>query len=581
MVINLRHIVYLVLAFVGVYVNAQNSFVSLEVSPLEVEVGAPVTILIKTDADGALDFDLPDEFTRAGGTQSGMSSSIDYAAKTAIQFSYQKFVGYFEEDGKYTIGPVEIKSSNGVLKSESYQIKVSEPINLISADPSKNLDQAIFGIIEQSKREIYEGEPVVLSAKTYSQVNLVDDQKIYTPFEFDGPAEKYTLQSNAPNRINKEKINGREVISFSVGKTLYYPEKPGKYTVQPFQLSLLYEDPNRLSLQRAQIKSNKTSLIVKALPSGMPKSFIGAVGNFNISSTSETNRLKKGEVFELIITISGKGNLHNIEKPTLKLPKGLVVYGDPIVKDSIVFSSEGASGAIQLTYNIQAIKADKYTIEPIEISFFDTKSEKYKTVRSKRLGVKVLGEKGINIKENKKSKPNKQSTPLKTILVNNTRPAQEQNTFYNTPLFWSTTTAPLALGLIFGLFFRYRDENKEQIAENSKKKSAKKIAQQQLEIAATALTNEDSETFYLTIEKSIKTLLARKTGTVETEITRKTIKTLSNQNRISSKNSNVLNSILDQCDQARYGFEGTQELKADILDRTKVVLDELDKELKI
>ena len=579
MVILSRYTLIVLLLISGASVSAQNSFVSLEVSPLKVEIGEPVTILIKTDADKPILFDLPDEFVRAGGTQSGMSSSIDYTSKTAIQFSYQKFMGYFEEEGKYTIGPVKIDTDKGELTSLSYQIKVTEPVNLISADPSKNLDQAIFGIIEQSKLEIYEGEAVVLSAKTYSQVNLVDDQKIYTPFEFNGPAEKYQLQSNAPNRINKENINGREVISFSVGKTLFYPEKPGKYNIDPFQLSLLYEDPNRMSLQRAQIKSNKANLTVKPLPNGIPPSFIGAVGNFSISSNYKSNKLKEGEVFELIVTIKGKGNIHNIETPQLQLPKGLVVYGDPIIKDSIVFSSDGASGAVQLTYNIQVLKANKYTIDPIEIAYFDPKSEKYKTIKSKHINLKVAGSKGLEVKETPKSQPKKQNHKLKTILVENMHPAQKTNAFYTSTLFWSTTTAPLALGLLIGFFVKYRNDNEEIIEQNSKKKSARKTAEYHLENAKNALATSNQELFYLEIEKSIKILIAKKLNLTESEITRSTLKILVEQDKISEQISLDITSILDTCDQMRYGFESTEALKTETLASTKETLDKLNKEL--
>ncbi|MGB0933819.1 MAG: BatD family protein [Lishizhenia sp.] len=575
-----QHIFGLTLFVVGISVSAQNSFVSLEVSPLEVEIGEPVSILIKTDADRPIEFELPDEFVRAGGTQSGMSSSIDYSTKTVIQFSYQKFMGYFEEEGKFSVGPVKIATDKGNLKSLSYQITVKEPVNLISADPRKNLDQAIFGIIEQSKLEIYEGEPVVLSAKTYSQVNLVDDQKIYTPFEFNGPAKKYPLQSTAPNRINKEKIDGREVISFSVGKTLYYPEKSGTYSVDPFQLSLLYEDPNRMGLQRAKITSNKVSLTVKPLPNGTPSTFIGAVGDFSISSKYKANKLKKGEVFELIVTVKGKGNIHNIENPKLILPKGLVVYGDPVVKDSIVFSSDGASGAVELTYNIQALEADKYTIEPIEIAYFDTKSEKYKTVKSKKVLLNVVGTKSAEPNKKPVSKPKKENNQLKTILVQNTHPAEKRTEFYTSQLFWSTTSAPVLLGLLFGFFFKYRNENKDTIEKNTKIKSAKKVAEQHLNQAKSALSSSNSELFYLEIEKSIKLYIALKLGLTETEITRNTLKSLTKQEKISTMSSNNLTAIFDKCDQVRFGFESSQKIETETLALTENTLHQLDKELK-
>jgi hypothetical protein len=147
------------LLFLALVSWSQQPYIELQVEPLTVEVGQNFTVVLRTNAEGSLDFEMPDEFNQSGIAHSGMSSSINYINNKAQveKYSFQKFVGYIDEPGRYKIGPAKLKTNNGELVSKEIIIQVVKPLNMISDDPAKNMNEPVFGIIQQSSKTIFEG----------------------------------------------------------------------------------------------------------------------------------------------------------------------------------------------------------------------------------------------------------------------------------------------------------------------------------------------------------------------------------------------------------------------------------------
>src|SRR5690554_4910208 len=200
---------------------AQDEYIKLDVNPNTVEVGQSISVSIKTNVNGRMDMNLPDGFIQSGAMNSGMSSSVVYinGKQKRLRYDHRSFTGYFEEAGTYEIGPVIVETRDGEVKSELKKIKVIRRQNMISEDPSKNMNQAIFGIVEQSSKEIYEGEPLILEGKIYAQVEVLEVQG-FSPFQLDGPYEEHLLVN--PNAVNGSYsvINGRNIETYKIGKTL-------------------------------------------------------------------------------------------------------------------------------------------------------------------------------------------------------------------------------------------------------------------------------------------------------------------------------------------------------------------------
>ncbi|RYM35965.1 hypothetical protein ERX46_02925 [Brumimicrobium glaciale] len=463
---------YIVLFFAVGFSFGQNAIVELEINPKTVEKGQSISVTIKTNVDGQTDMNLPDEFIQSGAVQSGMSSSIVSinGKQQAVSFKYQAFTGYFEKAGSYVIGPVIIKTRNGEIQSEPQTVRVIKRQNMISEDPGKNMHQMIFGIIEQSKKELYEGEPLVLEGKVYSQVDVLQVEG-FNPFVFGGPSDNHVLAIANPNQTNSsyDVINGKNIQTFKIGKMVIFPEKIGTYKIKPFQSVLLYNDPRTNYPERVKIVSNETTVVIKPLPEGMPKHFIGAVGQFGITAKFSNTNLDQGKVVELKVKVQGNGNLHNIEKPKIYLPSGLVFYGDAEIVDSISYSTRGSEGSKTFTYFIQVNRPGNIQINPIKIAYFNPKTAKYETAQCKVETLRVISN-GEEVKEIPKPQKEEVRTPtMQPYITDKIGVDRSSSPLLNGWQGAALIFSPLMLGLFLGLGVRIKKQKED--ASNFKKSS--------------------------------------------------------------------------------------------------------------
>ena len=488
---------------------SQKAFLSLEASSKTVEKGQPLVITIKTNVDAQIDFDLPDEFEQSGATQSGMSSSMTYqnGRASVVRFSYEKLTGHFEEEGTYRIGPAKIQTPNGEVTSNVLKIEVFKRQNMISENPEENLNKPIFGIIQQSKREIYEGEALVLEGKVYAQLDILEVES-YQPFELEGPAHKHQLDKSNQVTSRFEKIGGRELVTFRIGKTLIFPEKIGTFEIEPFETILRYDDQRSFLPQRGRIRSNESSITVLPLPDGVPDNFIQGVGRFSLQSSVDSNELEQGEVLTIHLNVAGYGNLHNIEAPTLKLPKGMVLYGDPEEKDSIAYTVRGAEGCKKFTYYVQLNKSGEIDLPEIAISYFDIATEQYETLHADLPKVRVNPSENVAFSQQPEASAEESSVQNKLLP-----PIEDENiTAFDSSFYagvqgvlWGFT--PIALGLILGLFVRYRKNTEEEREIKTKVLEARQKALLELD----ELQNSDlSPETLQRLKRSIKEYLATK-----------------------------------------------------------------------
>lgn len=537
---------------------SQDEFVDIEINPTTVEKGQPVTITLKTNTEGNVKFELPDEFVQSGPTHSGMSSSVDYSngKGEVIRFSFQKFSGYFDTEGEYKIGPIKIQTANGEIESKSVMVKVHKLQNMISEDPSKNMDKAIFGIIEQSKKEIYEGQPIILEGKVYSQIDILQVENFNT-FKFEGPAEIHSLQNSNQVSRKYEVVSGKDVVTFKIGKSLIFPDKTGNYEISPFEIILLYDDPRKLFPERAKIRSNTTKVRIKPLPDGTPNSFIGAVGHFDVSASFNGTTVEQGKVVELNIRVFGHGNLHNIEAPKLKLPKGMVLYGDPEVEDSITFSSLGAEGMKTFTYYIQANNDGNIQLEPIEISYFDLESESYTAAKANIKSLTVTPSEDVKnlSKENAELKAEKEKSVQPFISKKPTYKEVYSQLFFKGVNGALLVSSPILLSLLFGFFVRIKTSGEEEKQKHKQKTDAKRDF---LNVIKNAHKIDSGEEQIKTLYSAIIGYLANEWNVSKGNISREFLDQKVAQNKLDENLKTELIGLLNELDEVRYGFSGAK-----------------------
>jgi hypothetical protein len=551
----------------------QQPYIDLQIEPSTAEVGQQIVIVLRTNSEGDLDFELPDEFIQSGGIQSGMSSSINYINNQAQveKYSYQKISGHFETPGKYKVGPAKLKSSSGVLSSNSFVLNVIKPINMISEDPSKNLSEPIFGIIQQSAKVIYEGEAVLLEAKIFSQVDIIQIDR-FKNLEFQGPSEAQLLHTSKEVDRNFEKIKGRDFLTFKAGKSIVFPERTGTFEISPFEMTIFCTDARSMYPSRVNIKSNESTVKVKPLPNDAPASFIGAVGEFKISAKGKSQSIEQGKVFELVVEITGIGNTHNIEAPQLILPKGLVIYGDPTEESNIDFTSRGAEGSKIITYYIQVNRGTDVEIPAIEMGYFDPKEEKYKTQTTIPFTIKVMADENsvTSVEEKNTINPTEDAKDFYGPILE--RSASSSDPLISIRAFGVIAGIPLALAIVIGLFVKYRKENEEELAIKQVTKNAARNAKEGI----AHLKTNHQEDIVGGLSSILAMYLSDKWMCTPANITRQTIDQKREEGVIDVPAANELKELLDLFDGARFGVLDISSTE-NIIQRTEEVISKIEK----
>lgn len=545
--IFLVHIV-LCCAFI---MNAQDPFVSLEINPTTVEEGTPIEITIKANVDGNLQFDLPDEFTQSGGAHSGMSSSVNYinGQRVVERYNYQKFQGYLSKAGTYEFGPVLLNTRNGQLTSEKVVVKVSEKTEMLSANPADNMDNAVFGIIQQSKKEVFVGEPFVVEAKVYAQIDIIQVDN-YSSFGFAGAGEKINLDKSNQTTRSFEVVNGVDVMTFNLGKTVFFSEAQGTYELSPFEMLVFYDHPRRLFPERMKVTSNSSTIRVKPLPAGAPNSFIGAVGKYGLSAKLNKSKTDQGKVVTLAVKVEGSGNLQNIECPKLNLPPGVILYGDPEVKDAIEYNAKGAVGSKTFSFNLQVNGDESVTFSPIKISYFDPKTEEYVEVSTQPGSLEVIPNEAYTpIVTNEKDDPEFINEVSQPFLV--TKNIKKPNLNLFSGISNIILGSPILLSIVFGFFFRYKSEKtKKAEALIQNRDTLEKFLRELSKVKSNPITSSEE---LINLNKMLIHFLSSKLGENVNSMSKNELKESLSSKGLNSSNTDAMLRFMDYVDQLKFG----------------------------
>ena len=320
---------------------------------------------------------------------------------STITFTYILMAG---KEGTYNIPAATIVAEGNNYTSNSVTVKVlptDQSSGASSGNSGRNSrNQASNGAITEkelfitataSKTTAYEQEAILLTYKVYTQVNLTQlhgdtpDLKGFHTQEVELPQQKtFTL----------EHYNGRNYNTTIWQQFVLFPQKAGKLEIpavtfegtvsqmvasaDPFDA--FFNGGNYVNIKK-NLVAPKLIIDVKELPEGKPANFSGGVGEFTISSSISTQELKTNDAVTIKLVISGTGNMKLINTPEVKFPQDFEIY-DPKVDNKFNLTRNGLAGSKVIEYLAIPRHAGSFTIPPIEFSYFDLKSQSYKTLKT-------------------------------------------------------------------------------------------------------------------------------------------------------------------------------------------------------
>lgn len=462
-----------------------------------------------------------------GPSRSYSMQSINGNTTETLTFTY---ILLAQKEGEYTIPGATITANGDQMLSNSVKIKVlpadktnssqsgggqSTSRNSSSGTSISNND--LFITATASKTTAYEQEAILLTYKIYTVVDLRGFDNVKLP-DFKG---FHSQEVELPNdrRWGLEHYKGRNYHSTIYRQFVLFPQQSGKLTIDAARFDASIEKMDAIddpfeaffnggagSIQiKKTLMTPKLTIDVKPLPTGKPADFSGGVGEFNISSSINSTKVKTNDAITVKVVISGTGNLKLVGEPEVKFPEDFEVY-DPKVDSKFRLTNAGLSGNKVIEYLAIPRNAGTYKIPAIKFSYFDIKSRSYKTLTTEEYTVQV--EKGAgNASQTIANFTNKEdlkvlNEDIRFIKQNDVKLSPKGEYFFGSMGYWLFYIIP---GLIFiACFLIYR----KQIAANAnvakvRTKKANKVAVKRMKQAGKLLAANEKDAFYDEVLKAL------------------------------------------------------------------------------
>ncbi len=251
-----------------------------------------------------------------------------------------------------------------------------------------NPNEAFFIQAEADKEKAYEGEQVTASWYLYTKEDIRNIDTLKYPSLTGFWKEDIEVVTNL--NFTTEVINGIAYRKALLASYALFPLKAGTATIDQYKARCTVLVRNTFGSFFGQPytftkASQPIKITVLPLPIDKPKSFTGAVGNFQMKVTAEKNTVPANEPFSIKVRYEGRGNAKVIEAPTLTLPDTVEQFD---AKNESKFFPDGRSYKEFELFLVPRAKGD-LTVPPFEFSYFDTQSKRYVTTHSSPLNFKI------------------------------------------------------------------------------------------------------------------------------------------------------------------------------------------------
>lgn len=305
---------------------------------------------------------------------------------TSVTYHYRVRI---DTPGSYTFGPAQITEPNGIVESAPITVIVGQDQK--TSAPAKRTQQnnnakSTFLRLSCDKTTAFVGEKVRCTLTFYTAEPSVGLQSIINPDQKETAAFVIRTQEGTTN--GTEKINSVE-HRFAQWNFDIYPTQSGQlvipayaadYTIQTNQAMFSFFFRN----DTKRVYSNTLNLTIDPLPSGTPNPFVGIITDFN--SKIEPAHAHVGEGMVLTITLKGDGDFDRLVMPSLRMPEGLKWYESKQYRQP---SADNKETTHCMEYIVQGLQPGSYTIAPLELTYFDIKEKRYKTIKTATLSISI------------------------------------------------------------------------------------------------------------------------------------------------------------------------------------------------
>lgn len=580
-------ILYLALLNAGAYAQS----ISASVDTDEVELGDPISLNVVVTGKGASlpDPELPD-LSAFDVYSSGRNSSF---SMNFGEFSSTLTLNYTlipKKIGNTIIGPITIKVKGKEYASEPIKIMVKQQ-GAIQKQPDANQrrsgrsqsNQRDF-FIEQfvDKKNPYIGEQVTLTFRFYQAVNLWGQPSLEWP-KYSG----ITVEDLAQSSPTQKYVDGRLYRITEIRRAVF-PIISGDITIDTPRLTISPDDlggfsdpfgifdrnPGRRN-KPIILTANQIKLKVRPLPTnGRPASFAGGVGRYSIRSVIDKDTVGVDEPITLKVILSGTGDLKSL--PPVKMPE----FADFRVYESgknESINQQGGKIAGSRTFEMALIPktSGKFTIPPLEYSYFNPSIGKYETVRTRQMEIVATGEGLTDVGGAPKNIIEAARQSFGYIITDFPK-KHSQFDLYASTWFWLLQTIPL-LGIAGALVFRSHYRKLLGDKSYARRVSASRRSRAVLKSAASKKDTGDMIAYAGELHDSVLGFVADRLDLPKSGLT---IDDLTKLDSLPEDLKGELISFLEYCQSARFASTVIDNTKAnELLESASVLIGKLEKSI--
>jgi len=523
------------------------------------------------------------------------------------------------KEGSFDIPSASIEIDGEVIKSKPITIEVvqgaARPVpktnqgtntaNRTNQSGTVNTGDDVFVKAYVSNRNPYQGEQVIVSYKMYTANVPISDIDVENLASFPSFWATNLITDRQQIEPKQEIIDGTEYLTGELYKAALFPQKAGEITIAPKKLTCtaqirtegnkrvrdpffdsFFDDPffnSQYQNVRLEMESNPIRLNVKPLPiENKPAGFSGAVGRFSIKASIDSESLVVNDAVTIKLVISGSGNLELINTPEIGWPPDFEAY-EPKITKNIKPTSAGVSGSRTFEFLAIPRSSGDFKIGPIELSYFDPSTGKYKKVSSELFNIHV--EKGDQSTTSVTYSGIAQEDimylgqDIRFIKTGSITLSNRGDYLFASPYYFIMLAAPVFILLLLSVLLINNRKKKSNIALVRNRK-ATKVARKNLKSANEFLKAQKREEFYTEVSRALWGYMSDKFNIPLSDLSMDTVKEHLSEKNVSEENIETFIEVLNKCEFARFAPGESESLMNEIYQEAIMFISRIESELK-
>ena len=525
-------------------------------------------------------------------------------SNSSTAFTYILLAG---SPGTYTIPAASVEVNGEKVFSNAISIKVlpqdqnsGNSGNNGGGSASSSRSQAagsrisandLFITATASKTTVHEQEAILLTYKVYTVVNLrqlygkMPDLKGFHTQEVELPQQKtFTLDHYKGRNYNTTVWSQYVLFPQQTGKleipSITFDGVVAQQTVSDDPFDAFFNGGGYVEVKK-KITTPKVVINVQPLPA-KPAGFSGAVGEFKLASSINATDVKTNDAVTIKLTLSGTGNMKLIGTPEVKFPQDFEIY-DPKVTDDYKLTNSGLTGTKTFEYLAIPRHAGNFTIPAVEFTYFDLKSNSYKTLKTEAYNLKVAKGQG-NADQVISDFTNKESVKMlgkdiRFIKLGDSSLRPKGDFFFGTVGYYLCYLIPLLLFVVFAVIYRQKALENANVAK-VKTKKANKVATRRMKLAGKLLAENKKNEFYDEVLKALWGYISDKLSIPVSQLSKDNIEAELTNYGVQEALIAEFIGVLNECEYARYAPGNENEAMDKVYSASVEVISKMENSIK-